>query len=196
MPLPAACHGPGFASPQSHQICTRENERNDRQGWGMSSAVRNSQRLRRGRPAGHPQTYTDDRPSFVSSGIKAGAHGHRVWIRHRRPAPAAFSVSGTLFFSHLRDRRRSVARLRNFAAWRSPEFRPTSAQISLRSFVPNAPKFRPYFIEMRSTTQRGNFMCNRQGEDMRATFLHTYLLTVHLYLLTYPTERLSYMSAA
>ena len=75
--------------------------------------------------------------------------------------------------------------------WRSPEFRPTSAQISLRSFVPNAPKFRSYFIEMRSTTQRGNFMCNRQGEDMRATFLHTYLLTVHLYLLTYPTERLS-----
>ena len=72
------------------------------------------------------------------------------------------------------------------AHWRSPEFRPTSAQISLRSFVPTTPKFRPYFIEMRSTTQRGNFMCNRQGEDMRATFLHTYLLTVHLYLLTYP----------
>ena len=46
----------------------------------------------------------------------------------------------------------------------------------VRSFVPNAPKFRSYFIEMRSRTQRGNFMCNRQGEDMRATFLHTYCM--------------------
>ena len=65
---------------------------------------------------------------------------------------------------------------RRFTTWHSPEFRPTSAQISLRSFVPNAPKFRPYFIEMRSTTQRGNFMCNRRGRH--ASYIPTYLLTV------------------